>query len=218
MIAMEAPAVVHADGTLTVAGGAVQVEVTKGGGYRGTITVPLERCTLRVMGRAIAVFDEGRLVHLCSRCKPAAEVAKVVAQLGDRATLEPRTPFATLLALREESAGYRPEGAVAPAPETGAAEGEGDGEGEGEAAALEVPAGYESLRRVYLSRAAMARDSRRLRAAGWTAHQVSVVGEEEQEAPRPGGLRRLLRAASPSREAGEGFIVWIRPVGDSPER
>jgi len=83
----EPPKVVHADGTLTVTEDTVEIEVTRGGGFRGMIAVPLDRCTLRVMGRAIAVFDEGRLVHLCSRSKPAAEVASLVARVGDRATV-----------------------------------------------------------------------------------------------------------------------------------
>lgn len=205
--AAQAPKIAHADGTLTLEGGAVRVGVTKGRDYRGTIAVPLERCTLRVMGRAIAVFDEGRLVHLCSRCKPTAEVARLVAEMGDRATLEPRTPFATLLSLREESAAYRPpeagsNGTGAPAPPPASLP------------ALAIPAGHESLRRVYLSQAEMERDSRRLRAAGWVAHQVSM----SQEGPasvdaerRPGRLRGLVRAANPSREASEGVIIWIRP-------
>lgn len=203
----EAPRVAHADGTLTIVAGAVQVEVTKGRGYRGTIRVPLDRCTLRVMGRAIAVFDDGRLVHLCSRCKPVAEVARLIANLGDRATTEQRTPFAKLLSLREESVAYRPleAGAQEPAePEPSAAPEE----------AVEIPAGHESLRRVYLSQAAMERDSRRLRAAGWVAYQVSTsqdVPLEEEPERRPRRLRGLLRAANPSREATEGVILWIRP-------
>jgi hypothetical protein len=173
--------------------------------------VPLERCTLRVMGRAIAVFDDGRLVHLCSRCKPTAEVARLVAEVGDRATLEPRTSFATLLSLREESAAYRPPGAELPrtgepAPQVVS----GDAAG----VTLEIPPGHESLRRVYVSQAAMERDSRRLRAAGWTAHQVSMsqdVPAEQESGRRPGRLRGLLRAANPSREVTEGVILWIRP-------
>ena len=204
---VEAPSVVHADGTLTLAGGVVRVEVTKGGGYRGTIAVPLERCTLRVMGRAIAVFDDERLVHLCSRCKPTAEVARLVAEMGDRAASEPRTPFATLLALREESTAYRP-----PGEERHEASAEPD-------LPLEIPPGHESLRRVYVSQAAMERDSRRLRAAGWVEHQVSLGqddrGEPEKPSRRPGRLRGLLRAADPSREVTEGFIVWVRPLDQS---
>ena len=199
--------IAHADGTLTLSKGVVQVEVTKGGGYRGTITVPVDRCTLRVMGRAIAVFDAGRLVHLCSRCKPTAEVASLVAELGDRARVEPRTPFATLLALREESAAYRPPGEQDVTDESPSQE----------EVPLEVPPGHESLRRVYLSQAEMDRDSRRLRAAGWVAHQVSL----NQEAPsddesRPGRLRGLLHAASPSREVTEGVIIWVRPHAGEP--
>ncbi len=209
----QAPRIVHADGTLTLESGSIRVEVTKGRDYRGTIAVPLERCTLRVMGRAIAVSDGGRLVHLCSRCKPTAEVARLVAQVGDRATLEPRTPFATLLALREESAAYRPPGAATrdqktPPPASVDAD-----------PALEVPSGHESLRRVYLSRAAMERDSRRLRAAGWVAHQVSMSEDlpADGDAARPSGrLRGLVRAASPRREATEGVIIWIRQAGDPP--
>jgi hypothetical protein len=207
----EAPKVAHADGTLTLTDDEIQVEVKKGGGYRGTITVPVDRCTLRVMGRAIAVFDSGRLVHLCSRCKPTVEVARLVAALGDRATLEPRTPFATLLALREESAAYRPAGEEG-AGEDGAPPADAT-EPEETEAELEIPAGHESLRRVYLSQAAMERDSRRLRAAGWVQHQVSLSQDQpETEAPRPGRLRGLLRATSPSREVTEGVIVWIRPL------
>ncbi len=212
----EGPKVAHADGTLTLTGDAIQVEVTKGRGYRGTITVPLERCRLRVMGRALAVFDEGRLVHLCSRCKPTAEVARLVAEVGDRAILEPRTPFATLLSLREQSAAYRPPGTDTeereePAPPAASRDGAG--------VALEIPPGHESLRRVYVSRAAMERDSRRLRAAGWTAHQVAMSQEvpmEREDGGRPGRLRGLLRGTNPSREATEGFIVWIRHAGEPP--
>jgi hypothetical protein len=208
----QAPRIVHADGTLALESGSIRVEVTKGRHYRGTIAVPLERCTLRVMGRAIAVFDGGRLVHLCSRCKPTAEVARLVAQVGDRGTLEPRTPFATLLALREESAAYRPPGAASRDQKTRAPASVDD-------RALEVPPGHESLRRVYLSRAAMDRDSRRLRAAGWVAHQVSMTEDlpADGEAARPSGrLRGLVRAASPRREATEGVIIWIRQAGDPP--
>jgi hypothetical protein len=211
----QAPTIAHADGTLTLEGGSVRVAVTKGRDYRGTIDVPLERCTLRVMGRAIAVFDGGRLVHLCSRCKPTAEVASLVAAVGDRATLEPRTPFATLLALREESAAYRPAGAAArdqneaPRAAVDAAD-----------PAPEIPPGHESLRRVYLSQAAMERDSRRLRAAGWVAHQVSMSEDlpADGEATRPPGrLRGLVRAANPRREATEGVIIWVRPhPGETP--
>lgn len=206
--AVEAPLVVHADGTLTLTGGRVEVEVKKGGGYRGTISVPLERCTLRVMGRAIAVFDDGRLVHLCSRCKPTAEVARLVAEMGDRARSEPRTPFATLLALREESAAYRPPG-----------EEQQDAPEKPVELPTEIPPGHESLRRVYVSQAAMERDSRRLRAAGWVEHQVSLSqdppAEAEAKPARPGRLRGLVRAASPSREVTEGFIIWVRPLDPS---
>ena len=205
----EPPKVVHADGTLTVTEDTVEIEVTRGGGFRGMIAVPLDRCTLRVMGRAIAVFDEGRLVHLCSRSKPAAEVASLVARVGDRATVEPRTSFASLLALREESAAYRAPrvqdeaDAAPPSSET--------------SAETEVPPGHESLRRVYLSQAAMDRDSRRLRAAGWVAHQVSLNPQAPTESgtEHPGRLRGLLRTARPSREATEGVIIWIRPLQDS---
>ncbi|MBO0708917.1 MAG: hypothetical protein J2P44_11190 [Candidatus Dormibacteraeota bacterium] len=207
---VEAPKVVHADGTLTLGGDAVEVEVSKGGGYRGTITVPVDRCTVRVMGRALAVFDSGRLVHLCSRCKPTAEVARLVAQLGDRATVEPRTPFATLLALREESAAYRPPGAQGGTEEAAPAA----GKQEPEEAPAEIPPDHESLRRVYVSQAAMERDSRRLRAAGWVPHQVSMSQDAPDPQPRSGRLRGLLRAASPSREVTEGVIVWIRRAGE----
>lgn len=206
---VEAPKVVHADGTLTLSGDAVEVEVTRGGGYRGTITVPLDRCTLRVMGRAIAVSDAGRLVHLCSRCKPADEVARLVAELGDRATVESRTPFATLLALREESAAYRPTAEQGKEEEAAAP-------GVSEDTPAEIPPGHESLRRVYVSQAAMERDSRRLRAAGWVPHQVSMSQDAPGPQPRPGRLRGLLRAASPSREVTEGVIVWIRHAGEPP--
>lgn len=205
--------IAHADGTLTLTGGAAQVEITKGGGYRGIIDVPLDRCTLRVMGRAVAVFDAGRLVHLCSRCKPTAEVARLVAELGDRATVEARTPFSTLLALQEESVAYRPPGEAAEAHQAVPRR----QTPESNEAPVEIPPGHESLRRVYLSQAAMDHDSRRLRAAGWVAHQVSSnqEGPPEEGSGRPGRFRGLLRATSPSREVTEGVIVWIRPL---PER
>ncbi|MBO0702271.1 MAG: hypothetical protein J2P38_05010 [Candidatus Dormibacteraeota bacterium] len=209
----DAPTVAHADGTLTLTPDGVQVDVTRGGGYRGTITVPLDRCTLRVMGRAIAVFDGGRLVHLCSRCKPQAEVARLVAGLGDRATSEGRTPFATLLALREESAAYVPGGDGPEEPPAA------DEQQVGPDAPAEIPPGYESLRRVYLSRAEMDRDSRRLRAAGWVEHQVALNQDvPEETAPRGSGrLRGLLRAASPSRDVTEGVVIWTRPLATDPE-
>lgn len=197
------PRVVHADGTLTVTADAVQVEVEKGAGYRGTITVPRGRCTLRVMGRAIAVFDDGRLVHLCSRCKPTGEVARLVAELGDRVTTEQRTSFATLLALREESEKYRPPGEQVEAKADSGATVPGT-------APLEVPPGHESLRRVYFSQAAMERDSRRLRAAGWMELQRDLPAATAP--PRRSRLRGLVRAADPSRESTQGVIIWVRPL------
>lgn len=204
------PKVAHADGTLTLTDGAVVVDVTRGGGFRGKVTVPRERCRLRVMGRTIAVYDEGRLVHLCSRCKPTVEVARLVAELGDRVTTEQRTPFATLLKLREESAAYRGPGEVGKAG-AGSEEGGEGGRPEGEGA-VEIPPGHESLRRVYFSQAAMERDSRRLRAAGWVELQRETPASTAS--PPRGRLRGLLRAADPAREATEGVIIWVRPLDD----
>ena len=209
----QAPRIVHADGTLTLESGSIRVEVTKGRDYRGTIAVPLERCTLRVMGRAIAVSDGGRLVHLCSRCKPTAEVARLVAQVGDRATLEPRTPFATLLALREESAAYRPPGAATrdqktPPPASVDAD-----------PALEVPSGHESLRRVYLSRAAMERTRA---ACGRRLGRAS--GLDERGPPGGRGCGAALRAAARTGAGGEPATGGHRgrdhldPAGGDPPR
>lgn len=204
------PSVVHADGTLTLEDGVVRVEVTRGGGYRGMLEVPVGRCRVRVMGRAVVVLDGETVVHLCSRCKPTAEVARLTAALGDRAVVERRTPFSELLALREASAAYEPPGSESKAGADAEAPEGGD---------AAIPDGFESLRRVYVSQAVMDRDARRMRAAGWVAHETSgaeALPDKAAAEPRPSRFRGLVRAASPQRDVSERVVVWVRPLDREP--
>ncbi|MFZ0214540.1 MAG: hypothetical protein WAM30_01220 [Candidatus Dormiibacterota bacterium] len=212
----EVAAIAHANGLLRLTADALMLELTRGPGYRGTLSIPRARARVRVMGRAIAVLDRDRLVQLCSRCKPRSEVQALVDDLGPAASVEPRTPFATLLDLAAQSAAYRP---------AQAAERTQPDEPASPTATPELPAGVEVRRRAYGSRGAMEQDGRRMRAAGWVPRD-EFLGEsarpspeasredEPELAPDPEpirGWRRFLHAASPNREFEDLAIVWVRP-------
>ena len=213
--AAEPPSLVviaHARGLLRLDAGAVVVELMRRSGYRGTIVVPRERARIRVMGRAVAVLDGDRLVQLCSRCKPRAEIEALIQALGERTTVERRTSLAALLGLAAESAAYRPpEGGLSSLTEEAPF-------GRPSAGAPGLPPDVEVTRRAYGSMAAMERDGRRLRATGWVP-EAEFCGEgpgsssqpEAKPPPPARGLRRLLQAASPNRQPEELVVVWVRP-------